>query len=197
MTAVAAMDFSIATAVHCRLEALLGCEGYRQARRAGADLPEWVDEFAACTGGGFRAVVDALAMTPELKVRPPLAAVLPLSEAAAESRSGPCGTVQRATLSLGVYVVIAAPNDPGGIKARARGELSAALAGVRAALVGWVPCSPAGRGLAGRPEALAFEAGELAEIADGRIVWRDVYAARYWIAGGAVRPAAGAREDAK
>lgn len=178
--AVARMDFSVAGAVQDRLERLLTKAG----RKRAGDLPEWADEIMA-DSGGFRDVIDALAFADEIKFRPPLAAVLPLGEVAGENRAGRAGAVQRVTATIAVAVMIAAPNDPGGRRARYRRELSMLLAASRAALIGWTPVPEGGADIPGRPEPLIFERGALAEIEDGRIVWQDLYRCDYWIAGGA------------
>ncbi len=187
MSVAAKMDFGIAAAVHGRLESLLTRKCYREARGARKDLPEFVDEFVALTGG-FREVFDALTVADDTKLRPPLAAVLPLSETAGDSVGGRASAVQRVTAEIAVYAIVGTANDPSGRRARCREDLSAALAATRAALIGWAPvvgtcvCPPPPR-----PSTLQFRRGELAEVAEGRAIWRDVYAATYWVGGGALR----------
>ncbi len=172
------MEFVVADAAADRLRGLLRPE--HRDRAALAPEPDWLAGYIA-DGGGLREVLGLLDWAGAAKLRPPLAGVAPAALDAGESRGGRTGSVQRVTVSLAAVVVVAAPDDPGGARARRRGDLGRHVAAVRAALLGWTP--PAAGG--GRTAPLAFRAGRLLEIADGRVAWEDRYETVCWIAGGA------------
>ncbi len=169
--AAAQMGFWAATAAAERLERLLTKRGRELSGEGLGPLPEWAIGMEPAP---LREVLGALEIAGAVKLRPPLAVVAPISEAAGETRAGWGATSQQIILTLGVAVMIAAPNDPGGVRARRKDELSDTLAAVRGALMGWVP-----PGFLAQP--LTYVRGRLLEIEDGRITWQDEWETRYWI----------------
>ncbi len=168
----AQIGFWAATAAAERLERLLTRRGRELSGEEGPEpVPEWALDLEPAP---LREVLGALDFAGAVKLGPPLAVVVPLSEAAGENRAGWGATSQQVILTLGVVVMVAAPNDPGGERARSRDALSDTLRAVRAALIGWVP-----PGFLAQP--LTYARGRLLEIEDGRITWQDELEARYRI----------------
>ena len=138
---------------------------------AGISVSEAVAERLS-TMDEYRDVLGALDIA-GLRAPPrmPAAFVLPLSESAGENRAPGAGAVQQVTATIGVAIVLAAPGDPGGT--RARDQLTDVLQVTRARLTGWRP-GP-------RYEPLAFRRGQLLEVDEGRVMWQDEFETRCWI----------------
>ena len=137
------MDFAVADTAAARLRGLLR-PGHRD--RAALDPePDWLAGYVA-GAGGLRDVPGLLDWAGAAKLRAPLAGVAPVETRAGDDLAGDAGAVQRVTTTLAVVVMIAAPDDPGGARARQRGDLGAHLAATRAALIGrYPPEAAAGR----------------------------------------------------
>jgi len=119
--------------------------------------------------GVYKDVLSALDFAgPKRPLRLPSAIVTPMRDQGGESRGG---GVRRVESVVAVTTVIAAPNDPGG--GRARDPLAALLRAGRTALVGWRPEE-------GTDE-FSFLRGALAEIGDGRAWWEDLYTTARWL----------------
>ena len=140
-------------------------------RDAGISVADAVAERLA-TMSEYRDVLGALDLA-GLRTPPrmPAAFVLPLSESAGENRAPGVGAVQQMTAVIGVTTVLAAPDDPGGTRARDR--LRETLTATRERLTGWCPgasCEP-----------LAFRRGQLLEVDEGRVMWQDEYETTWWV----------------
>lgn len=122
----------------------------------------------------FRDVLGALeAAALETWPRTPAAFVILLADEFEAAQGGPGAALQRARTTIGVQILLAAPDDASG--AAALDPLREALGRTRAAL--------AGLRSEGGGAALRLIDGRLAGIADGRVEWRDRYGVDWWRGG--------------
>ncbi len=121
--------------------------------------------------GIYKEVLGALD-TAALKDYPqtPAAAVLPLTDDAAEDVAPKIGATQRYKSIIAVQTMLSAPNDRSGT--RAHNELSEILGEVRALISGWKP--------PGSSEVMQFRRGRLLRVDGGRVEWRDEYELLWW-----------------
>ncbi len=111
--------------------------------------------------------------------KPPSAVVAPLTERALSSPSVPGMALvpQTVEMRIGVIVIVEAANDRSGRRTRAKKTLADLLGQTRQKLLGWVPApEPEIHGVTGP---LAFVAGRLTEIENGRIIWQDEWTCQY------------------
>ncbi len=101
----------------------------------------------------------------------PAVFVVPLAEDAAESAAPRVRAVQRAETTVAVQMLVSAPNDRSG--SRARDELALLIRQTRGLLAGFCPD--------GAAEGLRFVRGRLIGLENGRLEWRDEYALVWWI----------------
>ena len=111
----------------------------------------------------------------------PAAVVVSLAERAVSGQSDPGHALlpQTVEMRIGVILVFGSPNDPSGRKTCADNTPAEVLGQIREKLLGWLPPPPTeNHGVTGP---LAFAAGRLIEIGDGRIFWQDEWSCRYRI----------------
>ena len=129
----------------------------------------------------FKAVLGTLeAAVLETWPQTPTAVVLPLADDADESVAPLVEeAAQQYLVTIGVSILVAAPNDRKGALGLER--LSPALAYARAALSGWAP-----GGLLDNRLTLSYRRGRLLRADGGRVQWQDEYQMSRWARGGGV-----------